>query len=535
MSRSRDSVLRSMAVARLVRGEDLCAVARDIGLSPQELAHARNRYFAIQHAYLNSIPWRPSSLSALRVIAVVMARGGSKGVPGKNRVIVGGTPLVTRAVEAARRCQYVERVYVSTDDPAIARIARAAGACVPFLRPSVLADDGASIADAGLQMQVYLALEEVVNWDVMVLLVPSTPFRSAKTVERALRALVRRPEAMQVSCVGRRVEAGRRYAITRGDRLAPDPVLAKAESGPLWCQSLAVTASRRGPVLPVTWQDYEVIRGPLVRSLTVPVSVVEALEIDEPEDLQVALRFAGDGASRIVPKRSESEEVSSCRLAGNHLESLGVVVSHPDVPAVDGRSSGRKVLDTLIRSGTTSRVIWIAPARVDAAWARRAGVRCVLPRDGQDPLHCLEEILRESQTSRVVMVSDRFPLLGTSTIRRAVARFHTGGGSPLVATTAADPHPFWLQTETVKGLVRSYPDAPRIGRRQDLPPRVMLTEAVQVFDPARPERPWSARIERLLGFRLPAREALEVRSTVDAVRAEVRIASNQPANRIARA
>ena len=64
----------------------------------------------------------------MSVVAVIPARGGSKGVPGKNVAAVGGHPLVSRAVAAARHARYVDRVLVSTDDRLVAEAAREAGA-----------------------------------------------------------------------------------------------------------------------------------------------------------------------------------------------------------------------------------------------------------------------------------------------------------------------------------------------------------------------------------------------------------------------
>ena len=81
-----------------------------------------------------------------RVVAVIPARGGSKGLPGKNLARVGGVPLVARAIASALPC--VDKVVVSTDDPLIARVAQDAGAVVVW-RPAELADD-ATTSEAAL-------------------------------------------------------------------------------------------------------------------------------------------------------------------------------------------------------------------------------------------------------------------------------------------------------------------------------------------------------------------------------------------------
>src|SRR5437588_9340273 len=86
-------------------------------------------------------PRRVGSGDTLRVLVVVPARGGSKGIPRKNLQLLGGRPLVAHAVDAARQATLVTRVLCSTDDPEIAETARRAGAQVPFLRPPELAQD----------------------------------------------------------------------------------------------------------------------------------------------------------------------------------------------------------------------------------------------------------------------------------------------------------------------------------------------------------------------------------------------------------
>lgn len=121
------------------------------------------------------------------VVAFVFARGGSKGLPGKNLRPLGGTPLVARAIETARASAHVDRVVLSTDDPRIAEVGRAHGAEVPFLRPAELAGDAAPEWLAWRH-----ALEAVESApgarpvDVFVSLSPTAPLRTADDVDRCI-------------------------------------------------------------------------------------------------------------------------------------------------------------------------------------------------------------------------------------------------------------------------------------------------------------------------------------------------------------
>ncbi len=127
------------------------------------------------------------------VLAVVPARGGSKGVPGKNLREVGGASLVARAAVVARAVPRIGPAVLSTDDEAIAAEGRRAGLEVPFLRPAELAGDLALGVDTW--RHAWLASEEVFGrrFEVAVLLEPSSPLRRAEDVERTLDALLSGP------------------------------------------------------------------------------------------------------------------------------------------------------------------------------------------------------------------------------------------------------------------------------------------------------------------------------------------------------
>lgn len=113
------------------------------------------------------------------VLAVITARGGSKGVPRKNVRPLGGLPLIAWSVRAALGAKCVDRVVVSTDDAEIAQAAQEAGADVPFLRPANLASDTASSMDVMLH-----ALDEIAGYDRAVLLQPTSPFRTAADLDK---------------------------------------------------------------------------------------------------------------------------------------------------------------------------------------------------------------------------------------------------------------------------------------------------------------------------------------------------------------
>ncbi|KNZ70110.1 acylneuraminate cytidylyltransferase [Thermincola ferriacetica] len=124
------------------------------------------------------------------ILALITARGGSKGLPGKNIRPLLGKPLIAWTIEQALDCPYLDRVVVSTDDREIAETARGFGAEVPFLRPPELATDEAKSIDVVLHALDYFAQQND-EYDYLVLLQPTSPLRRKEDIGRALELLIR--------------------------------------------------------------------------------------------------------------------------------------------------------------------------------------------------------------------------------------------------------------------------------------------------------------------------------------------------------
>lgn len=120
-----------------------------------------------------------------RVLALIPARGGSKRVPRKNILSLGGLPLIGWSIRSALNSGICSDVLVSTDDPEIAEIARELGASVPSLRPAALATDTAGSVDVALHVLDRYEAEHG-QVDAMVLLQPTSPFRSALSIQEAM-------------------------------------------------------------------------------------------------------------------------------------------------------------------------------------------------------------------------------------------------------------------------------------------------------------------------------------------------------------
>jgi CMP-N,N'-diacetyllegionaminic acid synthase len=124
------------------------------------------------------------------ILAVVPARGGSKGIPLKNLRCISGKPLVTIAGEIANAVGEIDRRIVSTDHIEIARIAKSAGLDCPFMRPEEISGD--SVSDWDVLIDALHKVEEIdgIKYDVIVMLQPTSPMRESKDVLGVINMLI---------------------------------------------------------------------------------------------------------------------------------------------------------------------------------------------------------------------------------------------------------------------------------------------------------------------------------------------------------
>ena len=123
-------------------------------------------------------------------LAIIPARGGSKGLPGKNIKKLCGKPLIAWSIEAGLKSKYLDEVVVSTDYQNIANIAKQYGASVPFLRPDYLASDTATSFEAVKHTIEYYKNELDKEFDYIVLLEPTSPLREDSDIDLAIEKLL---------------------------------------------------------------------------------------------------------------------------------------------------------------------------------------------------------------------------------------------------------------------------------------------------------------------------------------------------------
>lgn len=133
----------------------------------------------------------------MKVLGVIPARGGSKGLPDKNIRMLFGKPLIAWTIDEALASGKITKVIVSTDDPAIAEVAREHGVEVPFYRPAHLATDTATSMDVIIHALDFFA-EKGEHYDIVMMLEPTSPLRERTDIVKALEQLDANKEAESI-------------------------------------------------------------------------------------------------------------------------------------------------------------------------------------------------------------------------------------------------------------------------------------------------------------------------------------------------
>jgi CMP-N,N'-diacetyllegionaminic acid synthase len=222
-----------------------------------------------------------------QILALIPARGGSKGVARKNIRELAGKPLIAWTIEIASACSTLDRVIVSTEDQKIAKIARQCGAEVPFIRPGELAQDNTPDLPVYQHALSWLAEYEGYRPEIVVWLRPTTPLRTVQDVEAAIQLLIE----TGADCV-RSVSLAEHhpYWMKRldGDRLVP--FVDGVDESKYYRRQLLPSAYRLNGAVDVTWYRTVMQKGMLysgdVRGYVMPVE--RSIDLDSELDFALA-------------------------------------------------------------------------------------------------------------------------------------------------------------------------------------------------------------------------------------------------------
>jgi len=221
----------------------------------------------------------------MKVLGIIPARGGSKGVPGKNIKPLAGKPLIVYTIETALASQLTD-VVVSTDDDSIASVAREAGANVPFRRPAELSSDSARSIPVAQHALRFMEEANSVEYDATMLLQPTAPFRTVEDINRAVELLKASGADSVISVQDVEAFHPARMKYLEGDRLIDPPFgeayenQSRQELPPMYIRNGAIYLTRRNVLLNNSYKGID------CRALIMPPE--RSVNIDTVHDFEYA-------------------------------------------------------------------------------------------------------------------------------------------------------------------------------------------------------------------------------------------------------
>lgn len=245
----------------------------------------------------------------LSVLALVTARGGSRGLARKNLREVGGRSLLERAIQAGQGAQTVDRVVLSSDDPEIIRAALLAGCEVPFVRPPSLANDEARSIDV-----LRHALETLPErYDLLVLLQPTSPLRLAEDIDGAVMFCL---DSGAPACVSVAPAAKTPYWMhSLGDRGLLHPILPAFQMVPRR-QDLPEAYALNGAVF-VAYCDWLMAHEDFLSPDTVGYVMPKERSVDIDDELDLVLAEAIESWLACDPDQAGESAAPAARLASS--------------------------------------------------------------------------------------------------------------------------------------------------------------------------------------------------------------------------
>ena len=220
------------------------------------------------------------------VLGLITARGGSKGVPGKNIKVIADKPMITWTIEAAIKSTSLSRVIVSTDDKDIAQISLQSKAEVPFMRPNILAEDDSPHIDTVIHAVEWMVTNENYNADYIMLLQPTSPMRTARDIDDAISIALEKDLGCVISVCESKSHPNFTWSISEDGSLTnflskPKEYLRRQTLKPAYAQNGAIFLIR---------QDILLKEKTLYASTVFPYIMPQerSLEVDDSWDMYLA-------------------------------------------------------------------------------------------------------------------------------------------------------------------------------------------------------------------------------------------------------
>ncbi|WP_435157093.1 cytidylyltransferase domain-containing protein [Amycolatopsis sacchari] len=307
-----------------------------------------------------------SQVDSARVLAVVPARGGSKGVPGKNLIEVGDEPLITRAVRALGRASRVDDIVVSTDSAEIGAVAADAGATV-FPRPAELSGDSVSSEAVLLHCLDIFRGQHGSDPDVVLMVQCTSPFIAAETIDGVVSSIL--DEGWDCAFTAARVHE---FLWRRDGSGAAVAVNHSAEVRPLR-QEREPEFRETGAVYGMRTTGFRAAKHRFFGRIgLVEMPASHAVEIDSHDDLAIARAFAAGFDSSLGTDVDVDAVVTD--FDGVHTDDRAIVLQDGTEGVVVSRSDGAGVA-RLLAAGIPLMILSVEQNPVVAARAKKLGAQ----------------------------------------------------------------------------------------------------------------------------------------------------------------
>ncbi|WP_103027997.1 cytidylyltransferase domain-containing protein [Salinibacter altiplanensis] len=215
------------------------------------------------------------------VLGVILARGGSKGLPRKNVRELAGKPLIAWTIDAAHESEYLDRLILSSDDEEIMEVAEEYGCEVPFQRPAELAQDDTPSMDALLH-----ALDQVPGYDYVVLLQPTSPLRTSEDIDMTIEKCHQKDASACVTVTETEKPPEWMYTMNEWNRLEPvmkseQTVTRRQEAPDTYVLNGAAYVAETGYL-----QEYRTFHGETTIGHVMPLK--RSVDVDEMIDLRLS-------------------------------------------------------------------------------------------------------------------------------------------------------------------------------------------------------------------------------------------------------
>jgi N-acylneuraminate cytidylyltransferase len=246
-------------------------------------------------------------VSQVEILALIPARGGSKGIPRKNILPIAGKPLIAHTIAQAHSSKFITRTIVSTDDAEIAQVSKEYGAQVPFLRPAEFAQDLSPDIDAFKHALTWLRDNEGYVPELVVHLRPTGPVRRIELIDSAIQELLARPDADSLRAVSLPVQTP--YKMWRMENGWLEPIATVPGLTESYCmpRQLLPTVYWQNGYIDIVRTRVVLDEGLMCGNKILPFFINEPLlELDYPESIPIieeALRKlqAGESFGETVP------------------------------------------------------------------------------------------------------------------------------------------------------------------------------------------------------------------------------------------